>query len=349
MSISKRINSCLLLLALIGVVCDGSAVEPEHSTATAAAVPATWQFLRLVLTHHFATRASEFSRTAPVMSEAVKKLCQAPSGQTLNEARLAWIDTMLAWEALDAIELGPLLERRSIYKIDFWPTRYREVENVARSPPSTVALLDRINAPAKGLPALEWLLWSEPQTPPVMAANSNCTYAHLLAQGVVEEATQLDHAFQLLAARDLTDAIAKELFSSLINQTFGGIELLRGKHMLKPATLNQGKYFPRVVSGQTANAWRARWTSIQELLVGNRVDPDASLNAYLGSLESPSIAEKLSAAAQHASTVLQQISLATPPAAEAASKALASVETIFANDVAPALHVTIGFHSYDGD
>jgi len=337
----------LIVSALMGISA-GQAAEPKAADGDPPSEQAQSVFLRHTLDRHFVPLAARFSQTAPRLIARIESLCASPNAVTLEQARSAWIETMLAWEAVDAVEVGPLLDRRSTFRIDFWPTRPREVESIVRDPPKEIELLDRVNAPAKGLPAIELLLWSPAEAPMATGSRKTCDYAHLLARGVHREAENLEQGF-----RELTDraggADTRKAFSALINQTFGAVELLRGKYMLKPARLNNGRHFPRVLSGQTARAWSARWCAIHELLAGKPDDRSASLVEFLRGQGQTQAAADLSSAIKRAAEAMQDAAEATPATAENASAVLAEVETALANDVAAALKVTIGFHAYDGD
>ena len=91
---------------------------------------------------------------------AVKALCDAtpPAGQAQSAAHLQWQATTHAWERLSSVAVGPLITRRSQRQIDFSPTRPSLIERAIQSGPAGQQAMERIGTPAKGLPALEWLL-----------------------------------------------------------------------------------------------------------------------------------------------------------------------------------------------
>jgi hypothetical protein len=64
--------------------------------------------------------------------------------------------------------------------------------------------MERIGAPAKGLPALEWLLWTQPVAP----SSPACRYAAEVAADIAREAAALAAAFDALAAQDWDEARA---------------------------------------------------------------------------------------------------------------------------------------------
>ena len=306
------------------------------------------EFLHKVIAAHFAPQAAAFAAATPKLVQSVEKVCQSPGEETLAAARAAWIETMLAWEPVSAIEIGPLIERRTARLIDFWPVRPPLIDFALREPPTTAAELDRISAPAKGLPALEWLMWFG-SAPAVLKSSVHCAYALVLAQGVAEEARLLDSRFQALAGREFSDEAAFELFTELLNQTVGGLEHLWEQGMEKPARGASAANFSRALSGHTVKAWSARWKSLQDVLVSEGRGQDQTLEALLRARGLPAVANKLRSATERAGQVLQGVAQATPANAQKAAKAIKTLQNLVEEEVAPAFKVTIGFHEFDGD
>jgi predicted lipoprotein len=338
------------IFEIVCMVCVAAAVLPALAAEAEGGDGSYAKFLHNVITAHFAPQAAAFAHVAPKLVQSVENVCQSPGEETLAAARAAWIETMLAWEPVSAIEIGPLIEHRTARLIDFWPVRPPLIEFALREPPTTAAELDRISAPAKGLPALEWLLgFGSASAPVVTKSSAHCAYALVLAQGVAEEARLLDSRFQALAVREFSDEAAFELFTELLNQTVGGLEHLWEQGMEKPARGATAANFSRALSGQTLKAWLARWKSIQDVLVSERRGQDETLEALLRARGSPAVANKLRSATERAGQVLQGVAQATPVNAQKAARALRALQKLVEDEVAPALKVTIGFHEFDGD
>src|SRR5204862_1662718 len=138
--------ACLWIVGIAGLA---QAAPPEATRA---------QFLRNVIADHFVPGFGAFARSMPPLTKSMEALCESPDTDTLSAARAAWIDSMLAWEKASAIPFGPLLTRHSLVRIDYWPARPHLIDRALLKPPSTIKGLELIGGPAKGLPALEWLL-----------------------------------------------------------------------------------------------------------------------------------------------------------------------------------------------
>ena len=185
-------------LAVLQGSAHAQAARGAPAQRTAEAAP-TWQreavpfydtvhALQGIYAHHAAPQAQAWERSAQALSEATAALCQAsPGGNAqvaLEQARAAWRSTAGQWEALSAVAIGPVIARRTQRAIDFAPTRPALIEKAIQAQPQGAAAMERVGTPAKGLPALEWLLWTRPMQPSTPA----CGYAHEVALDIAEGA-----------------------------------------------------------------------------------------------------------------------------------------------------------------
>ena len=345
-ALSRNYAVVVLLLCLTCAVQAAPTAAVADETAWRAAQA---RFLRDALTGQFAPQAAALARAAPGLLQGIDALCRTPDNTTLEAARIAWIDAMLAWESVNAITFGPALDRRSAYLIDFWPTRPNMIETAIGGAPKTTTDLYRVGIAAKGFPALEWLLWSPGPTPSVVTDPPHCAYARLLAQNIVDEATILDNGFRALVASNLPEERSTEMLTALLNQTIGGLERLRVKKMEKAAVYGNAENFPRYLSNNALKSWLTPWQSIQQFLAFQSESRESSFEAYLRAQGLPAVADKLRAATGKARQVMQGTSQATPVTARRAAKPLEAIQTILEQDVADALHITLGFRETDGD
>lgn len=325
-------------------------------------------FMQGVYRNWYAPSATEFARASASLSTAVATLCAAAPGATLPAARAEWQATTQAWDRLSAVAIGPLVERRSIRQIDFSPTRPELIERAIRAAPANAAAMERVGTPAKGLPALEWLLWVRPVEPQTPA----CAYAVQVAQDVQREADTLAQAFTTLAQRERGEDGEEEAtvpaMGELVNQWVGGLERLRWAQIERPVrSAGQGApgksqkvsdrapAFPRVASGSTAGSWAAQWEALRTLAITSSNEPAvpgvglAPLETYLRGRGLNAPADALVQSVRKADASMA--GLAPGPSAKllAASGRLAEVKRQVEADTAPALQITIGFSDADGD
>ena len=190
-----------------------------------------------------------------------------------------------------------------------------------------------------------------------------CTYALLAAQEVQREALALNEAFSALGAQPPEGEAAGVAFGEFVNQWLGGLERLRWAGLEKPlreaATRQAPPAFARMPSGQTGAAWRAHWAALRALaLQGTGAAPEPGtaavpIETYLRGRGQLALAEQWRQGVLQADAALQA---ATPANGvldatliEAATSALKGVTLLMQAQVAPALEVSIGFSSADGD
>jgi predicted lipoprotein len=289
-----------------------------------------------------APRAVEFARVAGQLTPAIQIYCDAPaerSESALQQARLSWRGTLIAWERLSGVAFGPVLERRAQRQIDFTPTRPRMIEKAVHAAPADAAAMELIGTPAKGLPALEWLLWVQPIQP----ASAECRYAEQVAAEIQREATALSIAPPPAADPATT-------LSELVNQWVGGLDRLRWNNMEMPAHISlhgggkQAPNFPRRASGADAAGWAAQWQALRVLASG-----PVSLQTALREHGRNDIADALTQAVNQADVGMQDLNDADLSRVIAAAQRLAALKRVVVDKVAPALGVNIGFSDADGD
>lgn len=323
--------------------------------------------LRMQRRHAWLPAARQWREAAEALA---RQLGQGCSGAARAPARQAWIRTMQAWTRASAVATGPLLQRRSSRSIDFQPTRPRLIVQAldtlrAQSPqgtplPPDAARLERTGSPARGLPALEWLLWS-PDAPTDAAA---CAWAQGLAEELAREAAAVEADWLAIDARDSDDPEApadedslRAAFAEFVNQWLGGVELLRWAEIERP--LRAGREdktgWPRQTSASTALAWQARWEGLRALTLSPAQAPAPGaglvpMALYLRSLGLMTLADRLDASARQADAAMRGLSPSAPPARlQQAARALAQLKGLIEGDVAGALQVNIGFSDADGD
>ena len=312
--------------------------------------------------HWTAPRAAAFATEAQALPDAMEALCRGgKGGRELNAAREQWRRSTLAWERLSTVAVGPLVERRSLRQIDFAPTRPALIEKAVRAAPADPAAMERVGTPAKGLPALEWLLWTRPVAPDTPA----CRYAVEVARDIRREAQALQQAFAAQAKAsagsdadgEVDEASVVAGSAEFVNQWVGGIERLRWAQMEKPLRAAGGRApdWPRAASGSSVASWRAQWEALRGLgvfaggeapLAGQGLVP---LETWLRSKGRNPEADRLVAAARQVDARMQRIDVRRPPTVLEAAKALAALKRVAEADVAPALEVSLGFSDADGD
>ncbi|KQO22222.1 hypothetical protein ASF11_07530 [Acidovorax sp. Leaf76] len=368
-------KTSLLAAALLLATLPPLTAQAQSAAPTGPAIPA-WQrnavpfydtvhALQGIYGHWALPRAQDFDRDARALVPAVAALCQASAADgkvALQSARTAWQATARAWEQLAAVSVGPVIARRSQRAIDFTPTRPALIEKAVATQPQGAKAFERIGTPAKGLPALEWLLWTRPAQP----GSPACSYAHEVAQDVARESAALAKAYADAATTDWGAEDEQEAstaaISEFVNQWVGGIERLRWAQMDKPLRAAQGTRtpdYPRTASGTTLAAWAATWGGLRSVttLPASAEIPAAGealvpLEMYLRGKGMNPLADKLRQATDKVDASMAQVQksgLQNKAAIQQTAKDLTALKFLAESEVAPALQVSIGFSDADGD
>ena len=346
---SSSSSSFLRVLALACALLAAAPASAQSPDATPAPQPGTVDLLAQAYARQFALRAAAFAQEATRLTGAVDALCDgaAAEGATgLAAAQAQWRTATTAWDRLAAVAVGPLVQRRALTALDFNPTRPAAIERAIQAAPGGPAQMERIGTPAKGIPALEWLLWSARPAP----ATPACRYTQQVAQELAREAGTLAEGFAAQARTDwAADHRAAFLaLQELVNQWLGGVERLRWTQIDKPLKAaesatqkKKAPAFPRAASGHTGAAWAAQWEALREL--------GAPVGAALRARGQGALATRLQGALAQADQALvaahPEDTTTLPPAVQA----LGALKKLIEADIAPALDVAIGFSDDDGD
>jgi hypothetical protein len=294
-------------------------------------------------------RAAAFTTASEQLTASLEGYCAGHAGDAGLEApRQGWFKAVVRWECLSTVAIGPVLEQRMQRRIDFMPTRPRMILKAIQSAPATVRDMELVGTPAKGFPALEWLLWTQPIQP----ATPACAYAVQVAREIGLEARGMEADFRHLAAREWDVDAARTALSELVNQWVGGLERLRWANMEMPVRVagtagpDAVPEFPRQASRVVAADWAAQWDLLHALALADGAGSMAALLRDQGKTE---LAEKFVRTVARADAGMAGLAPADKARILAVAKDLAALKALVENEVAPALGVSIGFSDSDGD
>lgn len=306
--------------------------------------------------HWGAPRAAALVDESLQLRGALQALCRSGVGKAeLEAARAEWKDALGAWDRLSALPFGPLIERRSVRQIDFTPTRPRLIERAIKRNPRGAEAMERVGTPAKGFPALEWLLWTEPVSPGQPA----CGYAVEVADDLRREAEALRQAYAEGAAREWSEAEANTAFTEYINQSVGALERRRWQQIERPLreaeTEGKEPEFLRAASASSADSWARQWQALRTLAVAGETGPPAPgagivpLETYLRGRGHLALADRWAQSVAASDAAMLGLLPGQRARLLAAADALARTKRLAEGEVAPTLEVSIGFSDSDGD
>lgn len=327
--------------------------QANQRAVMAAPYISAQQLLLGILNQHLLSSAANLLQAAQAL-EAALAAPNTPPAQW-RQHRALWAHTMLTWERLAAVSVGPLLERRSTRTIDFWPTRPAQIQRVLAhglGDITSMQQLDTVGVSARGLPALEWLLWKTD------GRGNAHPYAHLLAQQVVAESQALLSGYQTMAATEWDESDAWALYGEWFGQAVGGLDQLRIKKMVPETRARDSSPWVRGLSGQTARAWQAQAQGLQAFLVGSPAQQAAALSGLpvAGSVNSLLLgrghiteSQALLRQTQTTLALVQAARSASAASVRQAQAALAELSGQMSGLATGVLNIALGFTDADGD
>lgn len=316
-------------------------------------------FVRGLYANWYQPGAVAFGQQAHALTGAMQALCDAPkedaaAAAALAAARRQWQVTVDAWERFSAVRGGALLSRRSPREIDFMPTRPEAIRRAIDADHGDKAM-ELVGAPAKGLPALEWLLWTQAAAPHSPA----CRYAVRLTHDVAAEAEALRAAYARSLEHGWDDEETEYALYEFLNLFDAGIQKLWWEDMDRPQVKatgsTRGASFSRAASASTVLAWRAHWQGLRALAVGVPDHKDApSLHAYLLAKGHGVAATGLTHLVAEVDRAMDAIETGSdrtvaPVKVSQAVAALKALQQHIEADTAHALQYVISFFDEDGD
>lgn len=326
--------------------------------------------------HVIATNYQELAASSQALTAAAELLATSPTPEAVEKTRQAWQVVKLAARRMQWLQSGPIAEHEwlaTFYYGKALPVRIDEFLNAdpAAKPPQP----DELSGAAKGLCALEYLLFEERSAPSeagpapgTLAANPfagaagsrRCQYVLILAHDIQRKASRLTTEWAAPGAQDAAArfrAGGQKTINTLVNELTQNLETIAEKH------LNFALQLPAPVMQQLDRIEGARSRSVlpqlTAMLQGTRQawrgGEGAGLDDLLQSLN-PAVAARVAQQFPKAAAALQAIDLPLEEAVtnrresvKAAYQAVRDLEILFKVDVASALGVTITFDSNDGD
>lgn len=348
-------------VAVTSAMAQAASAPVSPASAPAAplplAHPQTGALVDGLLKNWYAPAAKRFAADGDVLVDKTQAWCTgsaknptpATHDPALDAARQAWVQAMSSWTRLSAVQIGPLLDRHSDTRLDFQPMRPAALDKVIANPvaPGEWAM-DRVGAQARGLPAMEYLLWKKPAAP----RTPTCAYLNVLAHDLRDEAHELDKAYAAEAAATRSADESAAWFNTYVNQWLAGMGRMRWRDLEMPVRSWGLDQAPRAASGQTALAWRERWQALRVPTAGGAGAPDGlvPLTGYLRARGLAASADALARDAGQADSALQGATPATPgPQLLEAAKRVDFVTHTIARDVSTQLQIQLEFSADDGD
>ena len=158
------ILAALMLLFASG--CGASATPIPKDTEVPPSTPTPEKATRAEVIESLTARVilpgyKDAADSIAALKQSVDALCSAPSDAGLDAARDAWRDARQAWLRTESYRFGPVMDRRSISVVDWWPIDAEKIDrNLADDDEvTTERVTEFLPATQRGLSATEYLLF----------------------------------------------------------------------------------------------------------------------------------------------------------------------------------------------
>ncbi len=309
------------------------------------------EVLDSVAIHQHAKDTAVLRDQLEALSVATAQYCETDGKAQpahMQQLQAQYAKAYLAWLELSAVVMGPMLDDNTVRQIDFRPLRLNLLERAIKKQPQGAQAMAMIGSPAKGFPALEYLLTQNN----FKSGTPQCNYAHEVV---------LDIA-RTVAGLKWDDAQAQGTGMQLyFNQLVGATHNLAWERMEKPLLKNRDEadanagHWPFSEFQLTEKAWAAQWQGIEHLLmVTGQTVPQADtqvipLEAYLRGLGKIELADTLVTYSSAVAVAMRSNDITKPASVEQSVKALKVLKGFLESEVAKGLKVSLQFSSSDGD
>lgn len=322
---------------------------------------------------------ANFNQKANALELAVHDFTEAPDLASLSAAQEALKAAYRAWQKVYLYEFGPAEAVALRMSVNTFPTDFPAIENNITNGSWNLNFVSSLNK--KGLPALDYLLFSGESQEEILAAFSTAEHAasrrqylHDVADQLAGLATEVYNGWApegdnyLGTFSTSTGNSAGSPLSLLVNQFNEGYEVIKNKQLGLPLGKKSmdGEAIPLAVeayySGMSLELMQASLQSVENTFTGTANGEDGpGLDDHLNALYqagviqtdlSSEIIQQLNKIKQAVAAIKDPLSEAVLTDASTANQAYDEIQrlvVLIKSDMPSALGVTITYYDNDGD
>ena len=327
------------------------------------------ELLRSWTEHFLLAHYAEFIEKLEELQSTSRVLEDTPDDDDHLSVQAAWRAARQPWKETEVFKFGPVVEEPLRFgpKIDFWPARPDSVESVLAD--SGAVDPDALGAAAKGLPAVEYLLFAEGALEGFLETPRRYEYLQVLIDDLIAQTQALVDAWDPEGGNyesELVDAgqgsstydTLSMALSEVVNRMGFTVENIRADKIgagIAPDGTPQPERLESLFSGQSIGDIRDNLQGIETLFFG---DPRARVLALDDYLQHRGfrLAGRMRTELENSRTALERINLPLSTAIEddqelvrEAVDRLAALQRLIQVDVIGALSLSVRFNDNDGD
>ena len=308
------------------------------------------------------------------MAEAAAAFCASPDAAGLEGMRTAWLSAKTPWKRAEVVLFGPVVEYplRLGPKLDDWPVNSTSVEALVTGDSALDQdAFDGKGTARRGLPVVEYLLWSNQNGTEPLAALTNdsrrCEVLVGVSADVATNAMRLRDAWrdewspQVTTPESVEDGAydsSQEVLDEWVNRMAFTVENIRVIKLGKPAGDGaNGQIQPDIIesrlSGRSLSDARDALQGVYWVWTGGGDDGQLGVRDLL---QGAGVVQQMEFLFQTAMEelaalpdTLEETLMANPESVVPAKTALTALQSVIQGEVATSVGVTLKFNDADGD
>jgi predicted lipoprotein len=252
-------------LILVGVGCGGGGGGEKEITPVTPITPTTpsgtlddqftlWltDLSNKVILPNYQTLEAE----AKQFSDGSIAFCQLDNAKEsdLTELRVAWQELNLAWQSIQWLKIGPVLEHNRNFRIQLWPDSRGYVERDVENFLLTQTVLDadavaKSSVSGQGIPALEYLLYPVTNQDSLLSASNKskrCEVMLAVSANITAISGEVLEAWQPTGGNYIAQVIGgtgeftgvKDAVEEIVTNWLEQVERVKDEKMLQPLALD---------------------------------------------------------------------------------------------------------------
>lgn len=393
---NSKINKLAIgvALSLSVAACGGgggggtSTTPTSPTTPTTPTIPTTpdnldgefTNYLTDLADNHIVPGYAAMSERAQDLNAEMTDFCQldTPSQNNLTALREEWAAFNQAWQSVQWVKVGAVVEESRNFRIEFFPDNNNAVERgvdnlLLESQTVTADIVASQNVGGQGIPALERLLFPSSDDDSLLSAENKqkrCEVATAIAQNLVNVSEEIDSAWQPSGGDYRANLIegtgeftsVQDAVEELVTNWLENLELVKDEKLLYPlgdSSPGNVEIAELVLSDESLSSIEANINAFLTLYTaGNGAGFDDILNDTLGQdTINTQMMDALNASMTTIITIREQHESLDTLFQEDTGRALAAglvdnlrdVRDVLTTGFVQALDINIGFNSNDGD
>lgn len=303
---------------------------------------------------------SDLATTAQALAKTTRSYCESPSDKGRASVVDGWRAAYAAWQAVRYVDFGPIEQNSRSWQLQFWPDAKNLIARKAdywlgKDSPVTPEQVESDSVALQGFPAMEYLLFDEQPAKRghALPEAQACSLAIAITGHIQTTAQSLSDDWKAFAPHYVEN---DQYTATTVKAALNGVEIIQDKRLAAPMGLRGNGSR----NGYLADAWRSgeSLSTIEASIRGLQTSFLPGAVTLLKQNDQSKLAARLSRQFERTLKEFDTLPSALAPSLKTDDGyrqlqglfiEVSQLDQIIGNNVAPALGITRGFNSSDGD